>query len=58
MNPAKMHLISDIPDPAAYFAKDRTRWAAVNENIPYSHENVSRLGSFLVGEAKRTAKMV
>jgi hypothetical protein len=33
MNPARIHLISDIPEPAAYFAKDRTKWAAVNENI-------------------------
>ena len=24
-NPPMMHLISDIPDPAAYFAIDRTR---------------------------------
>ena len=23
--PARMHLISEIPDPAAYLAKDRTR---------------------------------
>jgi hypothetical protein len=34
MNPARMHLISDIPDPAAYFAKDLTRCPATNENIP------------------------
>ena len=33
MNPAKMHFISDIPEPAAYFARERTRWAAVNENM-------------------------
>jgi len=38
-NPPKMHLISDIPDPAAYFANDRTRWAAANENIPYRCRN-------------------
>ena len=34
MNPAKIHLISDIPDPAAYFASDLTRCAAMNENMP------------------------
>jgi hypothetical protein len=33
INPAKMHFISEIPDPAAYFANDRTRWAAIKENI-------------------------
>lgn len=32
-NPARIHFISEIPEPAAYFAKDRTRWAAVNENM-------------------------
>ena len=32
MNPPRMHLISDIPDPAAYGAKERTREAAENEN--------------------------
>ena len=30
--PARMHLISEMPDPAAYFARFLTRWAAVNEN--------------------------
>jgi len=35
-NPARMHLISDIPEPAAYFASDLTRCAATNENIPYA----------------------
>jgi hypothetical protein len=30
--PAIMHLISDIPDPAAYGANDLTSVAAVNEN--------------------------
>jgi hypothetical protein len=37
-NPARMHLISDIPEPAAYFASDLTRCAATNENIPYAIE--------------------
>ena len=32
-NPARMHLISEMPDPAAYFAKERTRWDAMNENM-------------------------
>jgi len=45
-NPPKMHLISDIPDPAAYFAKDLTRWAAINENTPCSRKNVSQPRSF------------
>ena len=39
MNPAKIHLISEIPEPAAYFAKDRTRRAAINENVPYGPQN-------------------
>ena len=52
-NPARMHLISDIPDPAAYFAKDRTRWAAVNENDPYSQKIISQTGLFLI-EGGRT----
>jgi hypothetical protein len=30
--PARMHFISDIPDPAAYFANERTRCAAMKEN--------------------------
>lgn len=40
-NPANIHLISDIPDPAAYFAKDRTRCAAVNDSVPYRFWNPS-----------------
>ena len=34
-NPAMMHLISEIPEPAAYFAKDRTRCAATKEKAAY-----------------------
>ena len=30
-NPAMIHLISEIPEPAAYFANERTRCAATNE---------------------------
>ncbi len=37
INPAKIHLISEIPDPAAYLANERTRWAAVNENAVWKH---------------------
>lgn len=37
IKPAKIHLISDIPEPAAYFANDLTRWPAVNENIPFTN---------------------
>jgi hypothetical protein len=33
--PARMHLISDIPEPAAYFANDRTRWDATNEQAVF-----------------------
>lgn len=33
-NPAIMHLISEIPDPAAYGAKDLTSVADVKANIP------------------------
>ena len=32
MNPPKMHLISEIPDPAAYGAKFLTKYAAEKEN--------------------------
>ena len=32
MNPARMHLISDIPEPAAYLARFLTKCAATNEN--------------------------
>lgn len=31
--PARIHLISEIPEPAAYFATFLTRCAATNENI-------------------------
>lgn len=34
MNPPMMHLISDIPEPAAYGANDLTSFAAENENSP------------------------
>jgi hypothetical protein len=33
MNPPKIHLISEMPDPAAYGAKPRTRYAADEEKI-------------------------
>ena len=29
--PARIHLISEMPEPAAYLARDRTRWEATNE---------------------------
>ena len=32
INPHRMHLISEIPDPAAYGAKALTKYAAENEN--------------------------
>ena len=35
MNPPIMHLISEIPEPAAYLANDRTRCAAMKENAAY-----------------------
>lgn len=31
--PDNMHLISEIPEPAAYLAKDRTRWEATKEKV-------------------------
>ena len=34
MKPPMMHLISDIPDPAAYGANDLTSLAAEKENSP------------------------
>ena len=30
--PPIIHLISEIPEPAAYVANDRTKWDATNEN--------------------------
>jgi hypothetical protein len=30
-----MHLISEMPEPAAYFARFFTRWAAVKESADY-----------------------
>ena len=35
INPARIHLISEIPEPAEYLPKDLTRCAAVNENIAW-----------------------
>lgn len=56
-NPANIHLISDIPDPAAYFAKDRTRRAAMNENIPYERKNLSSTQvCFLIQEVGRNVQ--
>jgi hypothetical protein len=37
MKPARIHLISDIPEPAAYGAKLLTKNAHVNAKSPYSH---------------------
>ena len=51
-NPAMMHLISEIPEPAAYFAKDRTRCAATNEKAAYRqrlHEYLALLVRDLSG---------
>ena len=36
MNPASIHFISEMPDPAAYFARFFTRCAATNENDAYN----------------------
>lgn len=35
INPPIIHLISEIPEPAAYGAKDLTSFAAENENRPW-----------------------
>jgi len=35
IKPPRIHLISEIPDPAAYGAKALTKKAAENENIAY-----------------------
>lgn len=35
MNPARIHFISDMPEPAAYFAKDFTKCAAIKENMAF-----------------------
>lgn len=35
IKPARIHLISDIPEPAAYFARVLTRCAARKEKIAY-----------------------
>lgn len=40
MKPARIHLISDIPEPAAYFARDLTRWDATNEKMPWMTRQV------------------
>lgn len=44
-NPARIHLISEIPEPAAYFANDRTRCAERNEKSAYGAQSMSiRMG--------------
>jgi hypothetical protein len=35
INPPRIHLISEIPEPAAYGANALTKKAAENENIAY-----------------------
>ncbi len=35
LKPAMMHLISEMPEPAAYGANDLTKVAAVNANTVY-----------------------
>jgi hypothetical protein len=43
--PARMHLISEMPDPAAYFDIFFTRWAAMNENEDYGGKsNTTKVG--------------
>ncbi len=51
-NPARMHLISEIPDPAAYFAKVFTRCAATNANTPCNESliHVKRLLNHTYGK--------
>ena len=34
-NPDNIHLISEMPEPAAYFAKERTRWEATKEKVVF-----------------------
>lgn len=33
--PDNIHLISEMPEPAAYFAKERTRWEATKEKVVF-----------------------
>ena len=40
-NPEMMHLISEIPEPAAYFAKALTRRAATKDNAAFLVDFVS-----------------
>ena len=51
-NPAMMHLISEIPEPAAYFAKDRTRCAATNEKAAYG-QRFHEYPAFLFRDLRR-----
>jgi hypothetical protein len=58
INPDSMHLISEIPEPAAYFAKDRTRLEATKENAAFKrrwYQHIS-LGERGREERKPTAK--
>lgn len=54
MNPPMMHLISDIPEPAAYGANDLTSFAAENENNPWVAKSSAQTP--IRGSAVRTAK--
>lgn len=40
--PPRIHLISEIPDPAAYFAVDLTKWAAVNEKVTFERGTLDK----------------
>ena len=40
-NPEMIHLISEIPEPAAYLAKDWTRRAATKDNAAFGVDFVS-----------------
>lgn len=42
-NPAMIHLISEMPEPAAYGANDFTRVAAIKANVIYKRDTVSVL---------------
>lgn len=33
--PDNIHLISEMPEPAAYFARERTRWEATKEKVVF-----------------------
>jgi hypothetical protein len=57
MNPPRMHLISEIPEPAAYGANDLTSFPAEYEKRAYVRENQKSLVSAIRRLGKRSIKL-